>query len=80
MRGPSAYYRATWEGALAAKPVWAVVVSTFNEWMEAREIETSVRYGDLYLQITRQQADHFKGVGVAAAPAALDAEPQVSPW
>jgi len=61
-RAEGAYYRATWEGALAVRPEWVVVVSTFNEWMEATQIEPSVQYGDLYLQITRQQADQFKEV------------------
>jgi hypothetical protein len=59
-RADGAYYESTWEGALAARPAWAVVVSTFNEWMEASQIEPSVQYGDLYLQITRDFADRFR--------------------
>jgi hypothetical protein len=63
-RAGGGYYQATWDGALASNPSWAVIVSTFNEWMESTQIEPSVQYGDQYLQITRQNADDFR----AAAP------------
>jgi Glycosyl hydrolase family 99 len=53
------YYQATWDGALASNPSWAVIVSTFNEWMESTQIEPSVQYGDQYLGLTRQYADAF---------------------
>ena len=59
-RDGGAYYQATWDGALASNPSWAVIVSTFNEWMESTQIEPSVQYGDQYLQITRQNADQFR--------------------
>jgi hypothetical protein len=58
-RGEGAYYQATWDGAFASSPSWAVTVSTFNEWMESTQIEPSVQYGDQYLQLTRQNADAF---------------------
>jgi len=61
-RDGGAYYQATWDGALASNPSWAVIVSTFNEWMESTQIEPSVQYGDQYLQITRQNADLFRGL------------------
>jgi hypothetical protein len=60
-RADGAYYGATWRGALAAHPTWAIIVSTFNEWMESTQIEPSVQYGDQYLELTRQYADMFKG-------------------
>jgi len=59
-RADGAYYQATWEGAIAARPAWAVVVSTFNEWMEATQIEPSAQYGDQYLRLTREFSDAFK--------------------
>jgi hypothetical protein len=59
-RSGGGYYQATWDGALASNPSWAVIVSTFNEWMESTQIEPSVQYGDQYLQITRQNADQFR--------------------
>jgi hypothetical protein len=58
-RAGGSYYQATWDGALASNPAWAVTVSTFNEWMESTQIEPSVQYGDQYLQMTRQNADAF---------------------
>ncbi|HEX8967069.1 MAG TPA: endo-1,3-alpha-glucanase family glycosylhydrolase [Chloroflexota bacterium] len=59
-RGDGAYYQATWDGALASNPQWAIIVSTFNEWMESTQIEPSVQYGDQYLRITRQNADQYR--------------------
>jgi Glycosyl hydrolase family 99 len=59
-RANGSYYQATWDGALASNPPWAIMVSTFNEWMEATEIEPSVQYGDEYLQITRRNADTYR--------------------
>jgi hypothetical protein len=59
-RADGAYYQATWDGARASDPSWAVIVSTFNEWAEATQIEPSVQYGDQYLQITRQNAEAFR--------------------
>jgi hypothetical protein len=65
-RSGGAYYQATWDGAFASNPSWAIIVSTFNEWMESTQIEPSVQYGDQYLQITRQNADEFRaGLGAA---------------
>ncbi|HEY3061471.1 MAG TPA: endo-1,3-alpha-glucanase family glycosylhydrolase [Chloroflexota bacterium] len=59
-RGNGAYYQATWDGALASNPSWAVIVSTFNEWMESTQIEPSVQYGDQYLNMTRENANAFR--------------------
>ncbi|HTD78726.1 MAG TPA: hypothetical protein VK898_13895, partial [Chloroflexota bacterium] len=61
-RADGAYYQATWDGAMASNPQWAIIVSTFNEWMESTQIEPSVQYGDEYLQITRQNADQYRAV------------------
>jgi hypothetical protein len=58
-RGDGSYFQATWDGAVASNPGWGVVVSTFNEWLEATQIEPAVQYGDQYLQLTRQNADGF---------------------
>jgi hypothetical protein len=59
-RGDGSYYQATWDGALASSPSWAIVVSTFNEWMESTQIEPSQQWGDQYLQLTKQNSDLFK--------------------
>jgi hypothetical protein len=60
-RANGQYYQAALQGALASNPRWAVVVCSWNEWMESTSIEPAVQYGDLYLQLTRQFADAFKG-------------------
>jgi hypothetical protein len=59
-RADGSYYQATWDGALASNPSWAVMVSTFNEWAESTQIEPSVQFGDQYLQITRLNAETFR--------------------
>jgi hypothetical protein len=59
-RAGGSYYQATLRGALASNPKWAIVVSTWNEWLEATSIEPSVQYGDLYIDLTRQFAESFK--------------------
>jgi hypothetical protein len=60
-RRGGAYYQQALQGALASNPQWAVIISTFNEWMEDTQIEPSPAYGDTYLQLTRQFAETFKG-------------------
>ncbi len=60
-RGDGLYYRATWDGALASAPQWAIVVSTWDEWMEQTQIEPGADYGTLYIDITRVYADLWKG-------------------
>ena len=47
------FYRRTFEAALQGDPDW-IVISTWNEWWEQTEIEPSRRYGDEYLQVTRE--------------------------
>jgi Glycosyl hydrolase family 99 len=59
-RAGGAYYQATWNGAMASNPQWAIIVNTFNEWLESTQIEPSVQYGDQYLQITRENADEYR--------------------
>jgi len=53
------YYRASWAAAIASQPDW-VVITSFNEWVEGTMIEPSVRYGDLYLNLTRELAAQFR--------------------
>ena len=67
-RRDGAYYGRVLQGALASNPQWAVVISTWNEWLEDTQIEPSVEYGDLYLRMTREFAETFKGGALAAPP------------
>jgi hypothetical protein len=53
-------YAATWDAALAAQPDW-VLITSWNEWFEGTSVEPSVKYGDLALQQTAEQAARFAG-------------------
>jgi hypothetical protein len=67
-RQNGALYRSIWQGAIATDPAM-ISITSFNEWPEGSQIEPSVRYGDLYLRITRQYSDAYKS-GVRTTPAA----------
>jgi len=56
------FYRTTFEAALKSEPDW-IFITSWNEWPEHTYIEPSELYGDLYLQITREFADKWKGGG-----------------
>jgi hypothetical protein len=58
-REGGAFYRATFEAALASNPDW-LWVNSFNEWVEGSYIEPSQQYGDTYLGLTRELARRFK--------------------
>lgn len=53
------YYRGTWQTAIE-RNAQAVVLTSFNEFYEGSHIEPSERYGDLYLQLTRELSDRFR--------------------
>lgn len=59
-RQDGAFYRRTWEAALASDPDW-IFITTWNEWWEHTYIEPSQNYGELYLDITREYASRWKG-------------------
>lgn len=54
-REDGAFYRYTWEAAMASNPDW-VFITTWNEWWEHTHIEPSENFGDLYLRITEEFA------------------------
>jgi len=58
-RRNGAYYRETWQAAINSAPD-LVVITSFNEWLEGTQIEPSVTYGDLYLQLTAELSAAFK--------------------
>jgi len=62
-RGNGAFYRATFEAALASQPdgLW---VNSFNEWVEGTYIEPGQLFGDRYLQLTRELTARFKATAV----------------
>ena len=57
-------YRVLWDEAIKSKPDW-VLLTTWNEWYEATEIEPSLEFGDKYLKITSEFAPRF----LAGSPA-----------
>ncbi len=59
-RQDGGFYRATWNAALATKPD-LLIIDSWNEWVEGSMIEPSAKYGNLYLDITREYAAQFKG-------------------
>lgn len=58
-RRDGASYRYTFEAAIKSDPDW-LYITTWNEWWEHTYIEPSVRYGDLYLQLTREFINIWK--------------------
>jgi hypothetical protein len=59
-REDGAYYRRTFDYAIASAPDW-LFVQSFNEWAEGTQIEPSTSYGDKYLNITKELSVRFKG-------------------
>jgi len=59
-RDDGAYYQRTWAGAVATNPDM-ISISSFNEWTEGHQIEPSVTYGSLYLDLTRELISAWKG-------------------
>jgi hypothetical protein len=58
-RQGGAYYEELWKGAIATHPAF-VMVTSWNEWMEGHQIEPSKSYGDLYLQLTRDESRLYR--------------------
>lgn len=54
------YYRETWQGALASQPDMLILTS-FNEWLEGTQVEPSITYGNLYLDVTRELVTALRG-------------------
>lgn len=74
-RRQGAYYRETWQGAIASQPDM-IIINSFNEWPEGSHIEPSASYGNLYLDITRQMVDALRsGAGLPAPPPPTEPAP-----
>ena len=58
-RDDGAFYRATFDSAVASNPD-ALFVYSFNEWVEGTYIEPGQKYGDAYMKLTREFAQRFK--------------------
>lgn len=55
-REDGAFYSGQWDVVAETQPAW-VLITSWNEWHEGSEIETSVEYGGRYLQLTREGRD-----------------------
>ncbi|NJN68448.1 MAG: hypothetical protein HC884_17915 [Chloroflexaceae bacterium] len=76
-REGGAYYRGTWEDAVAYHAD-GVVITSFNEFFEGSHIEPSEQFGDLYLRLTTELSDYFRAnVGQPTDP--MPADPTPSP-
>ena len=58
-RQGGAYYSNLWQGAIATRPAF-VMITSWNEWMEGHQIEPGRSYGDLYLQLTRDESAVYR--------------------
>lgn len=58
-RRNGAYYRETWQAAMDSAPD-LIVVTSFNEWLEGTQIEPSLSYDQLYLELTSEFSGIFK--------------------
>ena len=65
-RAGGQYYRQCWDGAINSNADWTIITS-FNEWREGTQIETSVGYGDAYLNLTAEMAAWYRQ-GVPRVP------------
>ncbi|HEY1013015.1 MAG TPA: glycoside hydrolase family 99-like domain-containing protein [Herpetosiphonaceae bacterium] len=66
-REGGAYYRAGWDTARSYNPR-AVIVTSWNEWLEGSQIEPSASYGNQYLDITRDKIREFRAPTPAPTP------------
>jgi hypothetical protein len=73
-RAGGEYYRQCWNGAIGSEADW-VLITSFNEWREGTQIETSAGYGDFYLNLTAELAAAYR----QGAPAALGEAPTAPP-
>jgi len=60
------FYWDTWQAAMDSGADW-VVITSWNEWVEGSQIEPSVSYGNLYLDLTAELAAQFKAQVEASA-------------
>jgi hypothetical protein len=65
-RQNGAYYRAMWQGAIGTCPE-IISITSWNEWVEGHYIEPSVRFGSLFVDVTRELIGKLRSTGMACA-------------
>ena len=64
------YYRDSWNSAINVNPD-LVTITSWNEWYETSAIEPGRDWGNLYLDITRDRVNAYKGIGLAFGDASI---------
>jgi hypothetical protein len=66
-RANGAYYRTQWRAAFDNRADW-IVITSWNEYLENTEIESTRLYGDLYLTLTKAWNQLFRDLHPTALP------------
>ncbi|MGN6700112.1 MAG: hypothetical protein ACTHMR_18300, partial [Thermomicrobiales bacterium] len=66
-RANGTYYQGAWQTVID-NHASAVVLTSFNEFFEGTYIEPSVKYGDLYLRLTKEGSDRYHNAAPPAPP------------
>jgi hypothetical protein len=77
-REDGAYYRACWQGVAQSDADW-VVITSFNEWLEATHIEPSTLYGDSYIGLTAELAAAYRFLSFTVEPTPSPEPPTATP-
>jgi len=77
-RNEGRYYRDSWRGAVRSAADW-VIIASFNNWLEGTHIESSVTYGDTYLNLTAEIAAAYRRPPATPTPTALPPSPTPIP-
>lgn len=59
-RDNGAYLRESFRGAVVSSPDWAILITSFNEWLEGHQIEPAEEYGTTYLDRLRELVDEYR--------------------
>lgn len=52
-------YNQLWTYAIDSSPDW-ILITSFNEWFEGTEIESSIEHQDTYINLTKKYSDLFR--------------------
>jgi hypothetical protein len=76
-RGNGDFYDNSWTAAVGSNPDW-ISITSWNEWAEGSQVESSQGYGDYYLDLTRQYAHSWKGIPEGLAQSSEASVPDAS--
>lgn len=71
-RAAGAYLEESFRGAVASQPDWAILLTSWNEWLEGTQIEPSVGYGTYYVDLLGALVSEWRGQHAASS---VPAEP-----